>query len=213
MKVKICGITRLEDAMLAVDVGVWAVGFIFAKNTPRYITPEDARNIIDSLPDNMEKVGVFVDCLVSEVLNISKLTGITKIQLHGSEPPEYCSNIQQIINKEVIKAIQVRDIEDLIPIKQYKGNVSYILLDTFCENQRGGTGKTFDWVIAKEAKGYNIPIILAGGLNPENILTAYQEVMPFALDLSSGVEVSKGIKDCEKLKCLKNIIGANRAVP
>ncbi len=213
MKIKVCGITRLEDAILAVDAGVWAVGFIFVENTPRYIEPEIARQIIEKLPESIEKVGVFVDSSVSEVLSISKQAGITKIQLHGDETAEYCENVSQIIRKEVIKAIHVKDSTDLEKISQYKDSVSYILLDTYSEKEKGGTGRTFDWEIAKQAKSFNIPIILAGGLTPDNITQAYEQVQPYALDLSSGVEKEKGIKDAAKLNKLKEVINDNRAEP
>ncbi len=211
MKVKACGITRLEDALLAVDAGVWAVGFIFVKDTPRYIMPQKAAQIIKNLPEKVERFGVFADAEISEVIDISGSAGVTKIQLHGEESPGYCSKTGLMAGIEIVKAIRIKDINDLELINRYREYVSYILLDTFARKQRGGTGKAFDWNIAKRAKLYNMPIILAGGLSPGNLDLAYREVNPFALDLSSGLEASKGIKDKEKIKSLKNIIKNNKA--
>jgi len=202
IRIKICGITRKEDALLASKLGAWAVGFIFVKNTPRYISPENAAEIIEILPRNIEKIGVFADISLEKINNIAIETKITKIQLHGKESPEFCENLAKLTGKEIIKAIRVKSEDDLKLITQYKDKVSFVLLDSYCENNLGGTGKIFDWEIAKKAKEYGIPIILAGGLNPDNAKQAYEIVKPYALDISSGVEVSKGIKDPEKLRKL-----------
>ena len=202
IKIKICGITRKEDTLLAAELGAWAVGFIFVKNTPRYISPEKVAEIIKELPQNLIKIGVFADESIEEIKSIAIQTGITKIQLHGEESPDFCENLAKLTGKEIIKAIKVKSDEDLQLITQYKDKVSFVLLDSYCENQLGGTGKTFDWEIAKKAKEYGIPIILAGGLNPDNIKQAYEAVKPYAFDISSGVEISKGVKDNEKLRKL-----------
>lgn len=200
-KIKICGITRREDALLAAKSGAWAAGFIFVKNSPRYIEPNKAAGIIKSL-DNIEKIGVFVDSSLDEIVDTVLKTGITQIQLHGNENREFCLDIINKLNLPVIKAFRVKNSADLLDIPEYKSIVSAILLDTYSETQHGGTGKIFDWNIAKEAKIYDIPVILAGGLNPDNITKSYQKVQPYALDISSGVERSKGIKDPEKIKKL-----------
>jgi len=205
VKIKICGITRKEDALLASKLGAWAVGFIFVKNTPRYISPENATEIIKFLPENLQKIGVFADSSLEEIKNIADKTKITKIQLHDEESPEFCKELANLTGKEIIKAIRVKSYEDLKLLPQYKNKVSFILLDSFSENEAGGTGKTFDWEIAKKAKEYDIPIILAGGLNSDNIKQAFDLVQPYALDISSGVEAKKGIKDSEKLKKLFTI--------
>ena len=202
IKIKICGITRKEDALLAVELGVWAVGFIFVKNTPRYISPEKASEIIKELPENLIKIGVFADISLEEIKNIAIQAGITKIQLHGGETPEFCENLAKLTGKEIIKAIRVKSKEDLQLIHQYKDKVSFILLDSYSETELGGTGKVFDWEIAKKAKEYGIPVILAGGLNPDNAKHAYETIIPYALDISSGIEISKGVKDHEKIKKL-----------
>jgi len=206
IRFKICGITREEDAMLAENARAWAVGFIFVQNSPRYITPEKANEIAGKLSEKIEKIGVFVNSSVEEVVRIAKIAGITKIQLHGEEFPEFCAKVQKLTEKDVIKAVRIKDNKDLELIKNYEGYVSYILLDSYSEQFHGGTGKTFDWGIAKKACRQKLPIILAGGLTPENIAEAYTKVKPYALDLSSGIEKSKGIKDKIKINKLKNVL-------
>lgn len=209
IRVKVCGITRLEDALAAAESGMWAVGFVFVRGTPRFIEPEKALKIIENLPKPLEKTGVFADSSLNKVKEVSQLANITKIQLHGDETPEFCAEVSGITGKEVIKAFPMSNINDIEQIVPYKASVSYILLDTHSKTQKGGTGKTFDWNIAKAAKQYDLPLILAGGLNPDNILKAYLEVKPFALDLSSGLEVSRGIKDPEKIRELGKICCQN----
>jgi len=206
-KIKICGITRKEDAILAEKLGAWAIGFIFVKNTPRYILPEKAAEIIKELSGNTLTVGVFMDAPAEEVLNIAEQTGITKIQFHSKESPEFCEILAKSTGKDLIKAISIKNGNDIEKIDSYKGKVSFILLDSWSENESGGTGKVFDWEIAKEAKNKEIPIILAGGINAGSIKQAYEKVKPYAFDISSGVEAGiKGIKDPNKLKTLFSII-------
>lgn len=202
IRIKICGITRNEDALLAAKLGAWATGFIFVKNTPRYILPEKAAEIIKILPEKPDKIGVFADEALEEIKNITIKTGITKIQLHGNESPEFCEKLSKLTGKEIIKAIRVKNEEDLKFIKNYKDKTSFVLLDSYSENHPGGTGKAFDWEIAKTATNQGMPIILAGGLNPDNVKQAYEFVKPYALDISSGVESAKGIKDPKKLEKL-----------
>lgn len=202
IKIKICGITRIEDALLAAELGAWAVGFIFVKNTPRYILPETAAEIIKHLPENLIKIGVFADVSLEEIKQTALKTGITKIQLHGNESPEFCKELADLTGKEIIKAIRIKNHKDLKLLPIYKDKVSFILLDSYSEKESGGTGKTFDWEIAKKAAEQEIPIILAGGINPDNAKQAYKTVQPYALDISSGVEECKGVKNPEKLKKL-----------
>jgi phosphoribosylanthranilate isomerase len=192
VKVKICGITNIDDALAAVTYGADALGFVFYKGSPRYITPDDAREIIMKLPPFITTVGVFVDEKPTKVEKILKHTGIDIAQLHGNEPPEACT-----ISKRVIKAIRVKELSDLEPLRHYK--VSAFLLDTYTPEKLGGTGQIFNWDIAVDAKQFG-RIILAGGLTPENINQAVQWVRPYAVDVSSGVEEEKGKKDHKKLK-------------
>ncbi|MEI8390359.1 MAG: phosphoribosylanthranilate isomerase [bacterium] len=205
IRIKICGITGKEDALLAAKLGAWAVGFIFVKNTPRYISPEKATEIIKNLPANLVEIGVFANESAEDIKTTVIEAGITKIQLHGDESPQFCKKLAEITGKEIIKAIKIKSIENLEIISRYKDKVSFILLDSYCEEQLGGTGKVFDWEIAKKANEQGIPVILAGGLNFDNAKQAYEFVKPYALDISSGVEKDKGIKDAEKLKTLFSV--------
>src|ERR1017187_1403847 len=195
MRVKICGITNVEDALISAYLGADALGFVFAKESPRAITPESARSIIDMLPPFIVSVGVFVDYPEDEILSIIERTGIQCIQLHGNESPFEYSKLKI----PVIKAFRVNEhfqVETLVrfPAAAY-------LLDTFVKGKAGGTGKTFDWDIAVAAQGYG-RIILAGGLTPENIVDAISKVQPYGVDISSGIESSPGKKDKRKLQQL-----------
>jgi len=193
LKIKICGITTNADAGAAVEHGADALGFVFYAKSPRSVTLEQAREIIASLPDGITKVGVFVDEQPDRIKEIVSLVGLDVIQLHGSESPDDCK-----IYDKVYKAIRIKDLSDLEQLAKY--NVLAYLLDTYSPDEHGGTGKTFNWDIAVQAKKYG-NIILAGGLNPDNIEAAIKHVKPYGIDVSSGVEGSiKGIKDHSKLK-------------
>ena len=193
-KIKICGITNLDDAMAAVDFGADALGFVFFKGSPRNISPEKAAAIISRLPVFTTIVGVFVDEPREEILKIVSQTGLSVIQLHGEEPPEAC-----LLPRKVIKGIRIKSIESLEPLKRYQGHISAFLLDTYAPHMPGGTGQAFNWDIALEAKNFG-RVILAGGLTPENISEAIRRVNPYAVDVSSGVELVKGKKDHQKMK-------------
>ncbi len=195
MKVKICGITNQEDAMAAVAFGVDALGFIFAES-PRRITPETARNLIRTLPPLVMSVGVFVNEAVERINTVTEYCGLDMIQLHGDETPEMCDAFMP----RVLKAFQLKDETDLECIAPYRGKVCAILLDTFVKEKRGGTGKTFDWKLAVKAKEFGVPVILSGGLNPQNIAEAVSMVNPFAVDVNSGVEKSPGKKDLVRIR-------------
>lgn len=199
MKVKICGITNAEDALNAVEIGADAIGFIFVKASPRYVAPESAYQIIQNLPPFVIKVGVFADATKDEITDIINYTGINCLQLHGNEAPDFIRNFRM----PVIKSFRVKTGFELSILGKY--NTSAFLLDTFAENQIGGTGKTFDWNIAIEAKKYG-KIILAGGLNENNIMEAIRTVQPYAVDINSGVEAEPGKKDKEKIRKLFRII-------
>jgi len=209
MKIKICGITKNNDAQLAAQLGAWAVGFIFVENTPRYISPEKAGEIIKKLPANIKKVGVFANVSAEKILEIVKISGIDFVQLHGEESPDFCEKIKNISKKQIIKAFRIKNKEDFEKIYFYKSKIDFVLLDSFSEKELGGTGEAFNWDLAKYLPDKEIPIILAGGLNPDNILEAYNQIKPYALDVSSGVEISKGIKDKEKLEKLFEKIKLN----
>lgn len=196
LKIKICGITNLEDAFAAIYYGADALGFVFYHNSPRAIPPSNAKKIVSSLPPFITTVGVFVDKEKNEIEEIASYVGINIIQLHGSEPPEYCN---EIVSNKYIKAIRVKELSDLEPLNNYK-TASAFLLDTYTPDEIGGTGRIFNWEIAIEAKKSG-RIILAGGLTPENIDEAIQFVQPYGVDVSSGVEGrEKGKKDLIKLR-------------
>lgn len=193
VKVKICGITNVEDALMAVTAGTDALGFVFYEPSPRSVFPEQAEAIIRALPPFVQTVGLFVNVDIAIVNATSDQCGLDLVQLHGDEPPEYCGQV----NRRVIKAFRVKDITSLDPLKNYQ--VSGYLLDAWSPAAYGGTGISFNWEMAKVAEKYN-PIILAGGLTPENVRSAVEIVAPYAVDVSSGVEVSPGKKDPDKVR-------------
>jgi phosphoribosylanthranilate isomerase len=193
-KVKICGITNLDDAFAAVDYGADALGFVFFKASPRSISHQDAARIIRKLPPFITTVGVFVDEKFKHVENIIHQTSLDVIQFHGSESPELCN-----CSRAVIKAIRVKSLESLEPLDKYKDKVSAFLLDTFTPDALGGTGQIFNWDIAVYAKQFG-KIILAGGLTPANVIEAVRRVQPYGVDVSSGIESKKGKKDHKKMR-------------
>ena len=193
-KVKICGITRLEDAKSAVDAGVDALGFVFYRQSPRYVEPEKARDIIYHVPPFVVPVGVFVNEKASVILSIIKATGIHVLQLHGDETPAFCRQF----STRIIKAFRIRadsNLQETIPPYHVNG----ILLDTYSPDSPGGTGKTFPWETAVRAKLFG-PVILAGGLTPDNVIEAITHVHPYAVDVSSGVEIQPGYKDKARIR-------------
>jgi phosphoribosylanthranilate isomerase len=194
VKVKICGITNIDDALAAVDFGADALGFVFFKGSPRYISHNKASRIIRRLPSFVTTIGVFLNEKPGQVEKALALTGIDVVQFHGDEPPEMCD-----IPRRVIKAIRVKSLESLDPLIHYRDKVSAFLLDTFTPNVFGGTGQIFNWDIAVYAKQFG-RIILAGGLTPANVAAAIDHVSPYGVDVSSGVELEKGKKDHKKMK-------------
>ena len=191
MKVKICGITNVRDALLAIDHGADALGFVFAPS-PRQIAPEQVQDIVSQLPLSICKVGVFVDFELEVVNAIKSRCNLDIVQLHGFESPEYC----KAFLPNVIKSFHVQGETILDLLSSYKAKA--YLLDSYHAEMKGGTGHSFDWTIAQKAKEYG-PLILSGGLNPDNIRQAIAAVQPFAVDVSSGVEATPGRKDPIKL--------------
>jgi phosphoribosylanthranilate isomerase len=199
IRIKICGITQYEDAKTAVNLGVDALGFIFYPKSPRYIHPLAAKDIICKLPPFVSKVGVFVDDTAESITAVFQQTGIDTVQLHGNETPELANGF----SCAVIKAFGVGPDFSLASLSQYK--VSGYLLDTWSED-RGGSGKTFDWSIAKKAAQLYPNIILSGGLNPSNIRDALENVSPYAVEFNSGVEIKPGIKNHYKMRDAVKIV-------
>ena len=205
VKVKVCGMTQWEDAEYAVEQGADAVGFIFYKKSPRSVTMKEAREIILKLPPFVDTVGVFVNESPDRVNKIANYCGLDLVQLHGEESPAFCRKI----HRRVIKVFRVAGLQSIKQMEKY--SVSGFLLDTFCDDLHGGTGKTFDWNLALPAKKMG-PVILAGGLTPRNVAQAVRQVRPYGVDVCSGVEKTPGIKDPEKVRAfLKNIRSGSRS--
>ena len=194
-RIKVCGMRELGEVAGVVAAGVDAIGLIFVEQSPRYIDPERAREIVASLPPFVDAVGVFVDQEAAAVNEIVRYCGLTMVQLHGAESPAYCAEV----NCRVMKVFRVRKSltrEDLAP---YADKVSGFLFDTFQEKMAGGTGQTFDWNLLEKLAPPR-PVVLAGGLTPENVGEAIRQARPFAVDLNSGVEFAPGRKDLDKVR-------------
>ena len=198
VKVKICGITNWSDARGAVEAGADFLGFNFYRESSRYIAPAAARRIVQRLPEKVASVGVFVNEPESEMLAIARRMGLDYVQLHGDETAEVVSRMRRSFR--VIKAIRVRDSFRVAQLTNFK-RASSILLDGFDAQLRGGTGKSFDWKVAKNA-GRKRQIFLAGGLTPENVAEAVSAARPFAIDVCSGVESRPGKKDAARMRAL-----------
>ena len=197
VKVKICGITNLEDASIAVELGANALGFIFAPS-PRQITPQKARAIIRAIPSFVKTVGVFVNEAPATIREVMQHCGLDLVQLHGDESPGLCEELMPC----TIKALRIKDESSLQTSQQYHGKVRALLLDTYSKEKAGGTGKTFDWNLAIKIKKMGIPIILSGGIGPSNIDLAIHTVRPDAVDVNSGVEKCSGKKSHILIKAL-----------
>lgn len=193
-RVKICGITNLNDALAAVDAGADALGFIFYPKSSRFISWQEARCIIAELPPFVARVGVFVDADIGTIRQAIVESGINHVQLHGDEPPGFGEDLRL----PIIKAFRVADERSLANLDTFPA--AAFLLDSFTPGQHGGTGATFNWDIAVKAKTAGKPIILAGGLTPANVGQAVQKVAPYAVDVSSGVESKPGHKDSDKVR-------------
>ncbi|HKN19744.1 MAG TPA: phosphoribosylanthranilate isomerase [Dissulfurispiraceae bacterium] len=193
VRVKICGITNIEDASAAVDYGADALGFIFFPESPRYVSPETALEITSFLPPFVTAVGVFVNEAEQKMREIMQYSGMNVLQLHGEEPSAMCAAWHR-----VIRTLRIKDFTDLTPLEDCR-RVAAFLLDAYSPGQFGGTGQIFNWDIAVEAKRFG-NIILSGGLNPDNIDKAIRRVMPYAVDVSSGIEEKKGKKDLKKMR-------------
>ena len=193
VRVKICGITTVEDALQAVEAGADAIGLVFHAESPRYVFPEQAAVVVRALPPFVQAVGLFVNADIGFVNATADLCRLDIVQLHGEESPEYCC----LVERRVIKVFRVKDITSLDPITNYR--VAGYLLDAYSPKAYGGTGTTFNWEVAKAARKYG-PIILAGGLTPDNVRLAVESVDPYAVDVSSGVESAPGRKDHAKVR-------------
>ena len=205
MFIKVCGITNLEDALAAVEAGADALGFNFYRRSPRYIAPDVARRITEQLPSTVMKVGVFVnESEPDEVARIADSAGLTAVQLHGDESPEYCS---QLRDRFTIKAVRARDDFEPQVVREYETDA--ILLDAYATDARGGTGLLVDWEMARRVRELVPQLFLAGGLSPENVAEAIAAIDPYAVDACSSLETVPGKKDMKRLHAF--IAAARRA--
>ena len=192
-RIKICGITHLTDALTAVEAGADALGFVFVPDTPRFVKPDQVAAIIAQLPPFITTVGIFVSKDSEKIRTIVERCRLDAIQLHADVTPEFCRNL----DRRVIKAVRVKDESSLSILSDY--DVNAFLLDAYVKGKMGGTGHVFDWDLALQAKNYG-RIIIAGGLNPDNAAQAVRHVMPYGVDVSSGVESQPGRKDPNKIR-------------
>ncbi len=193
VRIKICGMTNFEDAAAAAELGANAIGFVFA-TSPRQVSPEKVREIMGAMPLPVKTVGVFVNEDPDKVASIASSCRLDLLQFHGEESVTYCRQFVQ----PVIKAVRVRSVEEVEECSAYSAVVNALLLDSHVPGQKGGTGRVFDWGLAVKAKRYG-QIILAGGLNPDNVAAAIRAVRPYAVDASSGLEHKPGLKDHDKM--------------
>ena len=192
-RIKICGITRIEDALAAAHLGTDAIGLVFWPQSARSITPAKAREIVAALPPFISSVGVYVDPEAEWVEQTASVVGLNLLQFHGDESPEFCSQF----SLPYIKAVRVRAGVDLLQYATRYSSARGLLLDSYVEGTPGGTGDAFNWSLIPQRMP--LPLILSGGLHPGNVTAAIKQVQPWAVDVSSGVEVAKGIKDAEKI--------------
>lgn len=192
-RIKVCGITRLEDLAAAINAGAEAVGLVFYPKSKRFVTAEQAAHLLRNMPAFVTVTGLFVDEMPEQVQAVLDTVPLDLLQFHGNETPEYCKQF----NKPFIKVVRVQPGMDLVQYAAKFTGARGLLLDAYVEGVPGGTGHTFDWgLIPRELP---LPLILSGGLNPGNVELATRAVKPYAVDVSSGVETSPGIKDAEKI--------------
>jgi phosphoribosylanthranilate isomerase len=205
-RVKFCGITSLEDANAAVELGAWAIGLIFWAKSPRACDPGEAQRIGSRLRREVEVAGVFVNSTLDEIAALAEVVPLSLVQLHGDEGPSFASEVARRTGARVIKAHPIRDRADVQDLDRFH-TPDFHLLDTHRAGMRGGTGETFDWDLIRE-RGSKIPLILSGGLRPGNVGAAIAEAAPFAVDVASGVESAPGVKDHASMESFARAAGA-----
>ncbi len=201
-RVKICGLTRLEDAELAAQLGAWALGMVFYAPSPRRCSLEQALRICGAMRRRAELCGVFVNATLEEIVHTSEELALTMVQLHGDEGPSFCAEVGRRTGARVVKAAQVTDVGDIRDLERF--HVDFHLLDASSSRPdrtelRGGTGETFDWTLL-QARRSAVPLVLSGGLTPQNVASAVEAVRPYAVDTASGTEQAPGRKDHAKLR-------------
>jgi phosphoribosylanthranilate isomerase len=195
-RIKLCGITTLDDARMAVDVGAWAIGCILWPQSPRACDPAEAARIATAVRRRAQVCGVFVNQHLDEVTELVDALGLTMVQLHGDEGPAYCGEVARRTGAKVVKAAAVRSQADVQALETF--HTDFHMLDAHRPGMRGGTGETFDWELVR-ARRSSIPLILSGGLTPDNVAEAIAAIRPFAVDTASGTEASPGVKDPDKV--------------
>lgn len=202
MRIKICGITQLDQGYAIAQLGATMLGFICVPSSPRYVPSEKISNILNKLPKSIQTIGVFANTSIEQIYQIVLETGLTGVQLHGNESPDFCDRLRQMLPQiELIKALRIKCSATLLQTQDYFNSIDALLLDAYHPQHLGGTGKTLDW---NSLQQFSPPCswFLAGGLTPDNIQEALQQLKPDGIDLSSGVERSPGDKDLEKVKQL-----------
>jgi phosphoribosylanthranilate isomerase len=207
-KIKFCGVTSLEDAERALAAGAWALGLIFWPDSPRSCEPEAAVEIAAALRRRVEVVGVFVNPTLGRVVSIADEVGLTMLQFHGDEGPAFCAEAGHRTGCKVIKATGVHSGADIQALSAF--HTDFHLLDSYSPGVRGGSGSTFTWELARGHRG-KVPLILSGGLNPDNVAAAITAVRPYAVDVASGVELAPGRKDPHKLEAFAQAVRATAA--
>lgn len=216
-RIKICGLTRLEDLKQAVSAGADAIGLVFYPQSTRYIAPADASMLLAAMPPFVTAVGLFVNVGTDELKEIIERAPVALLQFHGDESPAQCAELAQAVNRPFIRAIRVKEDmngDDLLKYRDSYASASHLfaglLLDTFVDGY-GGSGKVFDWSLIPEKFGHQV--VLSGGLNVHNATEAVTRVRPFAVDVSSGVELGKGLKDALKIRAFVDAVRRGDATP
>jgi phosphoribosylanthranilate isomerase len=205
MRIKICGITKADQGHAIAQLGASALGFMCFPASPRYVTPEQIKLIVDQLPAHpltgelVDRIGVFVNAEIAEICQIVAMANLSGVQLHGVEPPEFCAQLRSALPQiEIIKALRIKTPDCLTKLASYGQTVDTFLLDAYHPQLYGGTGRTIDWSMLHHFRP-DYPWLLAGGLTPDNVLEALQQTQPIGIDLSSGVERAPGDKDLNKV--------------
>jgi phosphoribosylanthranilate isomerase len=200
MRIKICGITKAGQGIAIANLGATALGFICVRNSPRYIQPSKIKAIAEQLPPEVDRIGVFANASQQEIKEVLIEAGLSSVQLHGDESPQFCQQLRDFLGDEIelLKALRIKTPAALLTVDRYQSWVDTLLLDAYHPQALGGTGKTLDWESLKQFNP-NQPWLLAGGLTPNNVTQALSLVKPDGIDLSSGVERSPGDKDLVKV--------------
>ena len=199
-RVKVCGVARVEDARLAVELGAWAIGMVFHPESPRAVDPGTAEQIGQELKRKAEVAGVFVNWPLDELEHMADRASLTVLQLHGDEGPVYCREAARRTGCKVMKAMQARDASAVRKLVSYR-EVDLHMLDAHSESLRGGTGNTFQWELTEHHRS-PVPLVLSGGLDPDNVAEAIERVRPWAVDSASGTEAEPGVKDPDRLAAM-----------